>query len=361
MYRSRGTILPRIIRPRYVFRRGGPATPSVRAELREGLEQMHLSRTHRIIAALVASALLLVLSARADAQNADTLITRTSLGPAELGLTADELQAALGSEYNVSDEMRITVDFDGHVISRDGEVQFRAAMAGTGPELNLFIVSNTDYATAEGVGPMTLIADAEAAYGDATLSWSPDNESREFVAFENGAWRSSHVPHPGYWWQQRRCVRRRCLRDQRIRKTAPRSRRYGFRAGSATTVLPIIAAQPTATPEPTADDRTRTDGDPRAQQQHPNLSRPLRPSLSQQRHLSPSPLRRRSPNPSRHPMMAMARREMVATAAMELPRTGLEEIVMVSIVATLFVLGGAAVTVERRLGLCPAWLSGRRS
>ena len=122
----------------------------------------------------------------AHAQSDDLTISADGVGNAELGVSAEELSDALGDEYEVSDEVRITVDFNGRVISKDGEVQFRAAATGPGDELNLFIVSNADYAIAEGVGPETTIADAEAILGEATLNWNPDDEGREFVSFENG-------------------------------------------------------------------------------------------------------------------------------------------------------------------------------
>ena len=78
------------------------------------------------------------------------------------------------------------MDFDGRIITRNGVVQFRAAMTDNTDDLTLFIVSNPEYVTARGVGPTVTIAQAEAIYGDATLAWSPDNQGREFVSFANG-------------------------------------------------------------------------------------------------------------------------------------------------------------------------------
>ena len=122
----------------------------------------------------------------AQAQGDEMVITPTMVASAEIGSTIDQLTEQLGSDYTVGDEVRITVDFSGHVVSRDGEVQFRAVKANEpGDELSLFIINNDDFATAEGVGPGTTIADAEAIYGEATLNWNADNEGREFVSFEN--------------------------------------------------------------------------------------------------------------------------------------------------------------------------------
>ena len=143
------------------------------------------------VLALVLSSLFGVVSAgdsaaQGDETISDETISIAGVGPTLVGSTIEELIDQLGDEYEVGDEVRITVDFDGHVVSRDGQVQFRAVFADDpAPELTLFIVNNRDLTTAEGVGPGTTIAAAEAIYGDATLRWDPDEADREFVEFEN--------------------------------------------------------------------------------------------------------------------------------------------------------------------------------
>jgi len=91
----------------------------LRAELREGLETMPLSRPQLKIAAALAALFVLLLSSSAHAQPVDGhTITAEGIGNAVLGLSPAELIEALGPDYQVGDEVRITIDFDGRVVSR---------------------------------------------------------------------------------------------------------------------------------------------------------------------------------------------------------------------------------------------------
>lgn len=51
--------------------------------------------------------------------------------------------------------------------------------------IELLLTDNPDFRTTEGFGPGTLLKQAEAVYGDATLSYNTQNESREQVRFAN--------------------------------------------------------------------------------------------------------------------------------------------------------------------------------
>ena len=79
-------------------------TNSGRAELREGLETMPLTRFHRKTAAVISVVLafllsLVVASPAAHAQpDADKTITIDGVGAAELGLTPAQLAAGRGGE-----------------------------------------------------------------------------------------------------------------------------------------------------------------------------------------------------------------------------------------------------------------------
>ena len=115
---------------------------------------------------------------------ANHTITVGGVGDAMLGLMPDELATALGPAFDIGDEVRITVDFDGRIVTSAGAVQFCAAMTENTDKLTLFLVSNPGYTTAQGVGATTTIA--EAVYADETLSCIPDNQGREFVSFANG-------------------------------------------------------------------------------------------------------------------------------------------------------------------------------
>ena len=199
------------------------ATTILRAELREGLETMTLSRPQLKIAAALAALFVLLLSSSAHAQPVDDhTITAEGIGNAVLGLSPAELIEALGPDYQVGDEVRITIDFDGRVVSRNGTVQFRAAMTDDTETLTLFMVSNPEYTTAEGIGPTSTIAEAEAVYGPAMLAWNPDNSSRLRMA-PMAALRSGPQVSAVQTWVSMPAVSSRRLRT----KTALRSLRYG--------------------------------------------------------------------------------------------------------------------------------------
>lgn len=140
------------------------------------------TRTQSWIAALSAVLCIFALAGPASAQG-ELELTGTGVGPAQIGSTVELLGDQLGDEFTVSGEVRVTVDYLGHVVRRDGTVQFRAVKESGGDELNLFIVNNEDITTAQGVGPGMTIAAAEAIYGDANLTKVEEGAGREFVSF----------------------------------------------------------------------------------------------------------------------------------------------------------------------------------
>ena len=116
-------------------------------------------------------------------------VTANSFGNAELCMTVDELQQAIPDlVVGPYEEQGPLVDTEGVTVTdAEGNFEFYAlAVAGSGPQLNLFMTDNPKYQTAEGVGPKALIETAETQYGSAKLMYHLMNESREFVAFENG-------------------------------------------------------------------------------------------------------------------------------------------------------------------------------
>lgn len=305
------------------------ATTVGRAELREGLETMFLSRSKLKFVVLVTAFLALFLPAAAAQPDADRVITANSVGPAALGLTPDELADALGPDYDIGEQVRITVDFDGRVITRDGIVQFRAAMTEDNENLTLFIVSNPEYATAEGVGPTTTIAQAEEIYGEATLAWNPDNEGREFVSFENGPEGRIAFRTPGIGGTNVGIYP-----DGEFSTTE-----YEDGAAIAAVWVSCITGRDCAADavEPTPEPTTEPTPEP-----------------------TPEPTAEPTPEPTPEPTVEATPEPTPSAGAGsgsegELPRTGATELVLVSIVAALFVVGGAMVLMERRY-LCPAWL-----
>jgi len=314
-----------------------------------GLETMAFSR-RRIASAVVLAALLVLLVPQvafaAFQPDPERLITEEGVGNAVLAQTAAEMADELGSGYLVGDEIRITVDYRGNVVRQGSVVQFRAVQAGPGDELTLFIVSNPEYTTAEGVGPKTTIAEAESIYGEATLSWNPEDGGREFVTFANGPGEQIMFRTPGIGgtnvgvygdgqfetsdydpegeiaavWVQ--CVVGTNCPDD-IAQNAPE---------------PTATAEPepTATPEPTAAPEPTATPEPEAT-------------------AAPQPTATPVPEPTAEPAGGDAGAGGDTDDGDNLPKTGSTELVLIS-VASLLLLFGVGFTVIERRYLCPAWI-----
>jgi hypothetical protein len=117
------------------------------------------------------------------------LLSPQGIGVAQLGMTLGTLKQQLsGAEFTV--ESPFIVDFDAIAVRQDGEVQFYilylAGQSFTDSDVIQGLwTDNPAYQTTEGIGSGISIAAAEAAYGDATLSYNTDNESREYARFAN--------------------------------------------------------------------------------------------------------------------------------------------------------------------------------
>jgi len=136
-----------------------------------------------IAAGITVLLLALLAPATARAQDDENLITPNGVAGVDIGDTVEDLRSTLDS-YQVSDEIRLTVDLRGHTVSQDGRVVFRAAqVVPDSPQIELFIISADSYRTAAGVGPGTTIADAAKEYGRATFMLDRSNSGREFVVF----------------------------------------------------------------------------------------------------------------------------------------------------------------------------------
>lgn len=149
---------------------------------------MHLSiskTTLPLVAVVVVLLAAIFAAGSASAQGDENLITPTGVAGVEVGTTIEELTESLDG-YDVSDDVRLTVDLRGYTVSRDGRVVFRAAqVVPDSPQIELFIVSGDMYRTAEGIGPGSSIADAVQEYGEATFMLDRNNGGREFVVFAN--------------------------------------------------------------------------------------------------------------------------------------------------------------------------------
>jgi hypothetical protein len=125
-----------------------------------------------------------------DADPKSSLISASGIGPAQLGMTLGELKQIVGTETEFTVQSPFIVDFDAIAISQSGEVQYYilylAGQSFTDADvIQGLLTSNSKFHTAADIGPGTLIQQAEQAYGKATLSYNTENDSREYVRFEN--------------------------------------------------------------------------------------------------------------------------------------------------------------------------------
>lgn len=120
---------------------------------------------------------------------AANVITAEGIGVAKLGMSLGELKQQLGPEVNYTVQPAFMSDFDAIAVTQSGDLLFYILYLSGEPFTDTDIIQglltqNPIYQTSEGIGVGTTIADAEAAYGDATLSYNTSNESREYVRFE---------------------------------------------------------------------------------------------------------------------------------------------------------------------------------
>lgn len=119
----------------------------------------------------------------------NTTISEKGVGAAQLGMTLGQLKQVMGTSATFTEKSPFMVDFDAIEVSQGGEVQFYLLHLAKQPLqdsdlIQGILVKNPKFRTAEGVGAETTIAQAEQAYGKATLSYNTQNESREYARFE---------------------------------------------------------------------------------------------------------------------------------------------------------------------------------
>jgi hypothetical protein len=122
--------------------------------------------------------------------SANNLISAQGIGMAKLGMKLGKLKKILGAKTEFQVKSPFIVDFDAVAVVQNNQVQFYILYpAGTKlADTAIIEVLKTDnprYQTAQGVGAGTLLKDAAAVYGEATLSYNLDNEGREYVNFAN--------------------------------------------------------------------------------------------------------------------------------------------------------------------------------
>ncbi|MEW6497075.1 MAG: hypothetical protein AB1589_31910 [Cyanobacteriota bacterium] len=117
-------------------------------------------------------------------------ISNEGIGSAKVGMTLGELKKSLAGKAQFQVKSPFIVDFDAIAVVQGGKEQYYILYPAGMPladsdVIEAIVTDNPNYRTAQGVGPGTAIAQAEAVYGQATLSHNTMNESREYVKFAN--------------------------------------------------------------------------------------------------------------------------------------------------------------------------------
>ena len=117
-------------------------------------------------------------------------ISAEGIGSAKVGMSVGQLKKSLAGKAQFQVKSPFIVDFDAIAVVQGGKEQYYILYpAGTpladSDVIEAIVTDNPNYRTAQGVGPGTAIAQAEAVYGQATVSHNTLNESREYVKFAN--------------------------------------------------------------------------------------------------------------------------------------------------------------------------------
>ncbi len=115
-------------------------------------------------------------------------ITPVGIGAAKIGMSLKELKAQAGEGFEFPTKTSFIEGFDAIAVTKAGKVQYYIPYpAGTQftdtDRIQHLMTDNPNYRTEQGVGPGTSISQAASVYGGATLSLSKENESREFISF----------------------------------------------------------------------------------------------------------------------------------------------------------------------------------
>jgi outer membrane protein assembly factor BamB len=118
----------------------------------------------------------------------NTLITPTSIGPAQIGMTFGRLKAILGKGVTFR-EIDLKVGMNAKAMFVDNELQFYILYPTfkTLKDTDIMTVLTTDnpaYKTKEGIGPYTKISDAETILGPAVLTYHSAKSFEELIHFE---------------------------------------------------------------------------------------------------------------------------------------------------------------------------------
>lgn len=118
------------------------------------------------------------------------LISAEGIGTARLGMTYGEFKQRMEPGVTFEVQSPFMVDFDAIAVSRNNAVEYYILyLAGTTfsdrDVIQGLLTNNPNFKTAEGIGTGTSLRQAETAYGQPTLSYHTQNESREYARFQN--------------------------------------------------------------------------------------------------------------------------------------------------------------------------------
>jgi hypothetical protein len=133
-------------------------------------------------------------AARADTARPAALISPTGIGEARAGMTIGALRAALPAGTTLGAAAPFMVDISALPVTRGADTLYLVLVVAGEPSddgapISTVATRNPAFHTAEGIGPGSTLAEAVAAYGAATVSYSTNDESREYAAFAG-------YPHP---------------------------------------------------------------------------------------------------------------------------------------------------------------------
>jgi hypothetical protein len=115
-------------------------------------------------------------------------ITPVGIGAAKIGMSFKDLKTQVGSGYEFPIKTNFIEGFDAIAVTKGGTVQYYIPYAtgtnfGDNDRIQHLMTDNPSYRTQQGVGPGTPIKQAASVYGGATLTLSKENESHEFINF----------------------------------------------------------------------------------------------------------------------------------------------------------------------------------
>lgn len=117
------------------------------------------------------------------------LISPAGIGEAKLGMTLGKLKQIADKDTQFKLKPNFMVDVEAIAVTRIGEVQYYVLFVTNTPpqdsdKITYLITQNPQYQTEAGIKVDSTIKQAEEIYGDASFSYNINNESREYVEFE---------------------------------------------------------------------------------------------------------------------------------------------------------------------------------